>query len=284
MDTKPINPLVKHFRRPAIYFKLPSNGRFWPDDALDLPVTGEIPVYPMTAGDEVTLKTPDALMNGNGIVDVIKSCCPNIKDPWQTPSVDVDSILIAIRVASYGQLMPINAKCPYCDHEHDYDADLSVASSGIKCPDYDTPIEFNDLKIKLRPQKYFNVTKSNIINFEEQRIIQSLQDTSITEEVRNAKLKESMRKIVDLNNQLIVSATEYIETDDGSRVTDEEFIKEFYQNAEAQITRLIEARLTAIANEAAIPPFKLKCTETDCGKTFEVPMEFDYSRFFAIGS
>ena len=78
------NPLTKFFRQPAIYLKLPSNGAFWPNDAIELPLTGEIPVYPLTTKDEIILRTPDALLNGEGVVEVIQSCCPSIKDAWQT--------------------------------------------------------------------------------------------------------------------------------------------------------------------------------------------------------
>ena len=62
------NPLAKHFRQPILYLKLPSNGRWYPEGSVELPVTGEIPVYAMTARDEITLKTPDALMNGTSTV------------------------------------------------------------------------------------------------------------------------------------------------------------------------------------------------------------------------
>ena len=73
MANPAINPLSGHFRQPAIYLKLPSRGHFYPDNGIDLPVTGDIPVYPMTVRDELTLKTPDALMNGVGVINVIKS-------------------------------------------------------------------------------------------------------------------------------------------------------------------------------------------------------------------
>ena len=96
------NPLAKHFRQPAIYIQLTSQGKFWPENTLELPVTGKIPVYPMTARDEITLRTPDALINGTSVVEVVQSCCPNIKDAWEMPSIDVDSTLIAIRIASFG--------------------------------------------------------------------------------------------------------------------------------------------------------------------------------------
>jgi hypothetical protein len=162
METKPINPLVKHFRRPALYFKLPSNGTYWEEGSVDLPVTGEIPIYPMTTADEITLKTPDALMNGTGVVNVIQSCCPNIHDAWKMPSIDVDSLLIAIRVASYGKTMSITAQCPKCKQDHSYDIDLTNLITQVKSPNYDATVDYDGLKIKLKPQNYLSVNKSNV--------------------------------------------------------------------------------------------------------------------------
>ena len=80
MQINSSNPLAKHFRQPALYIKLPSSGRFWPDGSIEIPLNGEIPVYPMTAKDEIMIRTPDALLNGAGTVSVIQSCCPNILD------------------------------------------------------------------------------------------------------------------------------------------------------------------------------------------------------------
>ena len=48
------------------------------DGAIQIPTT-RIPVLPMSTRDEITINTPDALMNGQGVVDMIHSCCPNIK-------------------------------------------------------------------------------------------------------------------------------------------------------------------------------------------------------------
>jgi hypothetical protein len=282
MDTKPINPLIKHFRQPSIYLKLPSKGQFWKEDSLDLPVTGEIPVYPMTAADEITLKTPDALMNGTGVVNVIQSCVPSIKNAWDMPSVDVDATLIAIRIASYGNLMGVTAKCPHCGEEHDYDVDLTNLLDQVVPPDYTKLLDFDGLKIKLHPQKYFNVTQTNITQFEEQKMIQTLNDDSIPTDVKSAKIKESMDTILRLNEKLLVTSTQYIETEDAVQVKNPEFLEEFYRNADSKVVKIIETRLEEIAKEGAMPPFKLQCTS--CSGTYEVPLEFDYSRFFASGS
>ena len=282
MDTKPDNPLSKHFRRPAIYFKLPSNGKFWEEGSIDLPVTSEIPVYPMTAGDEITLKTPDALMNGSGIVSVIQSCCPNIKDAWKMPSVDVDATLIAIRIASYGAEMTVTSKCPKCNEEHDYDVDLGIINNGVVCPNFNNPILYDGLKIKLKPQQYFSVTQTNVTQFEEQKIAQALTDPNIDDDIRNAKLKASMQKILELNDRLLIESTEYIETEDGTKITNTDHLLEFYKNAPSAVTKSIEERLADIAKQGALPLVSLNCSA--CSESYQVPLEFDYASFFEIGS
>ena len=70
------NPLSGFMRQPKIYIKLPSGGAFWPRSSIDIPETGDLAVYSMTAKDEITFKTPDALLNGQAVVDVIHSCIP----------------------------------------------------------------------------------------------------------------------------------------------------------------------------------------------------------------
>ena len=97
------NPLKKHFRKPEIFISLPSGGRWWSEGSLSLPATGEIPILSMTATDELYLMTPDALANGEAIVSLVESCAPNVRDAWQTPSVDLESLLVAIRIASVGE-------------------------------------------------------------------------------------------------------------------------------------------------------------------------------------
>ena len=77
IEQKPrVNPLTSLMRQPKIYIKLPSNGRFWAPGSLDTPPNGEYAVYSMTARDEMMLKTPDSLLNGQAIVDVIEHCVP----------------------------------------------------------------------------------------------------------------------------------------------------------------------------------------------------------------
>ena len=160
------NPLSKHFRQPILYVKLPSNGRWYPEGSVDMPVNGQIPVYAMTAKDEITMKTPDALLNGASTVHVIESCCPSIKDAWAMPSVDVDAILIAIRIATYGKEMEFTAVCPHCTNKIEQGIDLGVMMSKINPGDWSQPVRVQGLEITIKPQTFQNYNANNISNFE----------------------------------------------------------------------------------------------------------------------
>jgi T4 bacteriophage base plate protein len=273
------NPLAKHFRQPAIYIKLPSNGKFWPEAALDLPVTGEIPVYPMTARDEITLRTPDALLNGQGVVDIIQSCCPNIKDAWSMPSIDVDAILLNIRIASYGSNMDFDTDCTACKEESNFTLDISNLVGQIAMPDYTTLLEFDNLKIRLRPQPYFEVNKTNQLTFTEQQILRTINDSTLSDDEKKSKTDEYLQRLIDLNINICANSTQEIITEDGTIVNNPDFIKEYYNMADYKVMRQIQQRLTEINNQAAIKPIHVVCKA--CKHEYDVPLNFDYANFFA---
>jgi len=275
------NPLAKHFRQPALYIKLTSGGRYWKEGSLDLPVTGELPVYPMTTRDEITLRTPDALLNGTSVVNVIQSCCPNIKDAWKMPSIDVDSTLIAIRIASYGPKMAISSKCPNCGAEHDYDVDLAAVLGSITMPDYNKTISHDDLEIKLKPQSYEQVSQASVVMFEEEKLVELFANPDMDPEVRKLEYDKHLRKMIDLNIEAATNCTESITIQDGPAVSEPKYIKEFYANAESAVLRKVQESIEAIGSAVAIKPVAVKCTE--CSSTFDITVDFDYSSFFDRG-
>ena len=155
------NPLKQYFRQPAIYVRLPSQGEFYPEGTLDMPPNGELPVYPMTAIDEIAYRTPDALFNGSAVISVIQSCIPNIKNAWAIPSVDVDTLLISIRIASYGHEMDINTKCPNCGEEANHGLDLRSVLDRIQSPDYQQVLKSGDMEFYFRPMTYKDLNDNN---------------------------------------------------------------------------------------------------------------------------
>jgi hypothetical protein len=281
MDQKQVNPLAKHFRQPAIYLKLPSQGKYWPDGAINMPVSGEIAVYPMTTRDEITLRTPDALINGTGVVEVIQSCCPEIVNAWLMPSIDVDSVIIAIRIASYGNTMNFNSQCPECKNIDDYALGLQNALEQIRMPDYTSPINTEGVRIKLHPQPYFELNRTNQAEFEEQKLLQAIQSTSLSEEQRGIEISNHMNKIIELGYETLTSCTDYIEAG-SEQVTDKTFIKEFYQNAHANVNKAVRERLAEINQQGSFKPMHVNCTS--CDQPFDIQITFDYAAFFGQGS
>ena len=51
------NPLKKFYRQPKVYLDLPSRGKYYPDGGIEMTETGELPVFAMTAKDELAMKT-----------------------------------------------------------------------------------------------------------------------------------------------------------------------------------------------------------------------------------
>jgi hypothetical protein len=275
------NPLSKHFRQPAIYIRLPSRGKYWPEGSLELPVNSELPVYPMTTRDEITLKTPDALLNGAGMISVIESCCPSIKQGWDMPTVDLDTVLISIRIASFGHVMSTETNCPSCSENNNYDIDLRTALDSIQMPDYDQPEVFEDLKIFVRPQDFKTSNKISMLNFEEQKILQAINNQDLSDEQKAVTVTKQLYKVIDITSDMLTASTEKIHLDDGTVVTDPEFIREFYQNSKSSINRAVQKRLEDLSEQAAIKPFQVSCAS--CNFEFKMNVDFNYSSFFATG-
>ena len=126
------NPLQNYFRKPEIYMKLPSQGRWYPPGVLELNEAGEVGIMAMTARDEMIVRTPDALLNGQATVDVIKSCVPAISDPWCIPQMDIDTILLGIRIATYGSGMDFTTAPPGIALTQEVKVDLNKLVSMIK--------------------------------------------------------------------------------------------------------------------------------------------------------
>ena len=167
------NPLMQYMRQPKIYIKLPSQGAFWEHGSIDYPENGELPVYSMTAKDELTFKTPDALMNGQGVVEVIQSCMPNIKDAWKMPNVDLDAILIAIRLATYGEMMEISHVVPNTAETVDHTVDLrQLLDSIYQRTTWKEEVEINEnITCFIRPLTYKHLTDTGLKTFEAQKAV-----------------------------------------------------------------------------------------------------------------
>lgn len=275
------NPLTQYFRQPAIYIRLPSGGDFYPPGTIDMPVNNELPVYPMTAIDEITYRTPDALFNGSAVATVVQSCIPNIKNAWAIPAVDVDTILISIRIASYGHDMEIYTKCPECGSESERTADLRTVIEAMKAPDYKKILQFGDLEVYFRPMTFKDINENNQLQFEEQRLLQAIASQSLSEEAKVSAMSDSMRKITEMTMRAMVLSIAAVKTPT-ALVTESKYIEDLLKNCNRQLFNQIRDRVVEFKTAAEIQPVLIKCDS--CGHEYKQIITLDMSSFFGVAS
>jgi hypothetical protein len=275
------NPLRQYFRQPAIYIRLPSKGQFYPPGAVNMPPTGELPVYPMTAIDEITYRTPDALFNGQATVNVLQSCVPDIKDVWSTPAIDIDTLLIAIRIASYGHDMDFGTKCPKCGHECEHTVDLRVVLDRMQTPDYNKSLNSGDIEIFFKPMTYKNINDNNALQYENQKLLQILPDSEILDTDKISALGAALKRITDITVQALVQSIAIIKTPQ-ALVSEPEYIDEFLKNCDRELFNRIRDLIVELKVQAEMPPMNLTCPE--CTNEYEQAVTLDMSSFFAPAS
>lgn len=275
------NPLRDYFRQPAIYIKLPSQGNFWPQNSIELTVNGELPVLPMTAVDEITYRTPDALYNGQSTVNVIHSCLPNIKNAWDMPLMDFDSVLIAIRIASYGHELEITSTCPNCSHEESYSVDLRNVMDGLKAPDYESGLRFGDLEIVFKPLTYKQSNDNAIRQFEEQKMLSLVGDESISDEERTNRMSQALTAITDMTIKTLANCISMVKIP-AALVTETDHIEEWLKNCDKDHFNQIRDHIVALRTESDIKPLNLECPA--CQTKYQQTFTLDQSNFFEVAS
>lgn len=271
------NPLRQYFRRPALYLRLPSDGKLYRPGVINMPANGELPVYPMTAIDEITSRTPDALFNGAAMTQLIKSCVPEIVDPWAINSVDFDAILIAIKAASGGNDMEIESQCDSCNEIASYNVNLTGILAQLKSGDYDKELQVNELSIKYRPLNYKEMNDAGLAQFEIQKAFVNLESIE-DEEQRKLQTQKALSSVTDLTMKVLTNTIEYIKTPE-TVVENKEFILDFLKNCDKNVYTSIRDYNAKLKENTEIKPLKIKCIH--CNHEYNQPFTLNTADFFA---
>jgi hypothetical protein len=279
--TQSTNPLRQFFRQPAIYLRLPSEGQYWPPGSLDMPPNREIPVFPMTAIDEITYRTPDALFNGQAVINVIQSCIPAIRDAWKMPNIDINSVLIAIRIASYSHDLELGSTCPACSETSDYTMDLRNVLDQIRVPEYQKVLDQGDLEIVFQPLSYERQNYHSQQQFEKQRQLNAITQSDLSEEEKMSKISTVLNEITTLTVTVLAGSIQGVKTPEAF-VTETEMITEFLQNCDRKIFNQIKDQVVELRQISELQPVKIKCNA--CEHEYEQPLNLDMSDFFEPAS
>lgn len=255
-----VNPLLARVEMPGSTFQLPSRGIFYKNGELrDDVEVGEVHVHPMSAFDEILMKTPDALFSGDAVDKVFQRCIPQILKPTELLAKDVDFLLVCLRKVTFGDEMEINYTHDCKDAiSNSYVINISNFLTKSKKIDpttvgkiYSTTLE-NGQHVKLHPAKFKNVLK----------MYQDAKPDHTTPE-------EDLALTVYVIKSIIHSV---------DKVTDSDMIEEWIKKIPAgwigELTEIIEK-----SNDFG-PNFTFKTKCKDCDKSIQIESPINPISFF----
>jgi hypothetical protein len=274
------NPLKQYFRTAELYTKLPSGTQYYTTDVVDFNEDGEVGVSPMTAKDEVLLKNPDALLNGQAISTVIASCVPGVKKPTHLLSVDVEALMVAIRHASFGDEIELDIECPKCKHKNHFALGIQQTLSSMTTLEDEYKIGTKGgLAIHIRPSTYQEVVKGYKAQFENYKIAKLLKDDSLSEDARITAYSSAFTKLSEMNAELVCdSIVKVVIAQDNQEVTDREHIVEFIQEMDQHVFKDISKTLADINSKGVQKEFDAKCEK--CEHNWKAEIDLNPVNFF----
>ena len=275
------SPLSAYYRQPKVYVGLPSQGQFYPEGTLDKSEDGKYPVYSMTAKDELMFKTPDALLSGQSTVSVINSCIPSIKDPWQLPTIDLDAILVGIRIATYGENMDIDTNCPSCKEDQRYGFNLTKYLDDLAQFQYIETFQVGELTFHIRPYTYKEFTKKTLARIEQEKIFNIINDQNMSDEEKVDRFGVSFVKLTELTVESIADVVRQIDTPAGSE-TDPAQIRKYILNAPKNVFEAISQQLNHMKSSLDLKVRNAKCDK--CEHVFDINVTMDQANFFEARS
>ena len=271
------NPLIQAYRKPNMYVTLPSGGRFYKDKPT-LSADNELAVYAMTARDELITKTPDALFNGEATVSLIRSCCPDIKDPNNMPVSDLLVILVGIRQASFGKDIDVDVKCPKCEHQNQLTLDASAMLSNTKSTSSDQECMIqDDIKVTCNPYTLQDRTTLQVQQIKQQKMIASLADAKLDDQGRQELFGKTFVEIAELTVALITNSISSVNAN-GEVISDKEMIKEWLQTITKKDYDKIKNKVEELSESGLETAFNAECQE--CQHKWKTGVDLDVANFF----
>ena len=255
-----VNPLLSRIQMPGETFTLPSGGVFYTNNELS-PDTqnAEVHVLPMTAIDEIVMRTPDMLFSGDAVRQVVGRCVPQVTDVDGLLAKDIDFLLMCLRKVSYGEDLTMDYKHSCKDaNVNSYPVDVTQFIRNAKRIDPTTfETEFsvklpNDQEVKLRPIRYKEFVD----------IMQSSDESTMSPE----QIRDTM---INSLAQIIVRVDE---------VTEQAHIIEWLGSLTPQYLKMINAKLDDTVKWG--PDFTTTIVCKDCGEKVDIEAPLNPLTFF----
>lgn len=279
MTTPKLNPLSQFSKKTARYIKIPSQGAGY-QKGIHLSDSGELAVYPMTARDELMLKSPDALLNGQAVISVLRNCVPDIADPSEILVTDLDAIMVAIRMATYSDVMEMVLECSNCNHKNTVDLNLpsllDQQTYWVGITEVEMP---SGIKVRLRPYNVRDKNRMSITSFDQMNRLNQIDQQAGQTSDKIISANESFNNLIDLSLDLVARSIEVAITPTGDEITDLATIKEWVLDLSKADFALIDSALRELVKIGVPKSMNVKCD--NCSTVFEAGINFNPSDFFA---
>jgi RNase P subunit RPR2 len=263
------NPLLKLYRNKNIYISLPSKGKYYPS-GVNLTIDGEIGVYPMTAKDEILIKSPDALFNGESLIEMIKSCIPDIKNPEEMPVCDLDPLMLAIR-ASSNKNVEMETTCKHCNETNNYEFDITSIIASAKPIIEDNIVIIDNAKIYCRPFTLKSQIKTNIQKFNHLRIEQLFNNKDFDQNKKIEMFNKIIKETTDLTFEIVSDNILKVVIDD-LVVDNKQFINEWILNMEKATYYKIIEKIQDLSDNKMEKDIKTICNNCQQENNIEIDM------------
>ena len=294
------NPLLDELEQQTVTVALPTLGRWYDDSVLHPdadPSSIEVGVLGIVA--EHTFRDPWLLVSGQAIPKLIKSICPAISDPTKLAEIDIETILLANRLISYGEKMEIKQQCRNpdvnegskkkkvvpCTHENLIVVDLQnllTRYSPFTDKEFNRYVmEFEELKgqvVHLQPIPYNNVIEVVRKTATNMKQYQKFSGVDIEAVMGDLDVLGLYEDLVSDNTQMslysIVHSIHHVETSKGAAVADKEVIKNWLNKIPSRLVKQIDNKIAEITIDVQkIATVEFECTACGFKNTVRIQMD-----------
>ena len=312
-----IQDLIANEAFPSVSIALPTGGRWYTKGVLEKDTDPlDVPVGVLGVLAEQNYRDPWLVLSGESLPRMLKSVCPAIHEPNELCEVDLEAILLASRLVSYGPILELKYGCSgpvapnevtktetekeenkkdeekkstTCDHLNVINLDVNehimryAPLEDDDVTDYILFIERINQTVYLRPMSYFSVIQLIKDGVSRDRQIENMNEYTLDDLVVNPESIRKYTEIVDMSTtsslDAIASSIFCVESAKGERVNGDEFIKEWL----LALPAVEVERITKLSNELAVKMRKraeitFECSK--CGWVNSIMLELDANRLF----
>ena len=293
------NPLLDDLSFPPVAICLPTSAYWYEDGVIDPNADPlNLDVKPLGILAEQNFRDSWLLASGKAVPRIIREVCPAILQPEELAEDDIEAILLATRLASYGDMMKLTHKCQNKDVDSEGDGEICEEENELDLniqefiTRYDQIRNIDDYKVDLnavahtvylRPTPYkqsLQVLKQAVLA---EKTFTSFDDMTAEDFVLDPIKIADYSHLADLTSDVtiesLVESIHYVTTVKGDKVFEKDSIREWLLAMPTTESKLIVNKINELATVLR-QRSEVKYNCHTCGFENMFMLELDPQRLF----